>query len=772
MAKKKPAPKKRSPAKQPRKKAPAKKSSKSDIKPGIKSHKSDKKSDKSDNADTVPFDDAVEPAVYDESIDDDAYDRHKSRVNNRGRAQAADARDVGRIPRPKNWKRRQACERDLRRYLLTYYAASFPKPFSDDHERILKDIERNTLEGGLKAIAMPRGSGKTTILIRAGIWALSYGHCHFLALIEADGAAAEESLDVVKVELETNDLLSQDFPEIAVPIRALEGITQRANAQTCLGDRTLIKWTKRELVFPTVPGSKASGATFRCSGILGRIRGMQCVTPDGKTQRPDFLLVNDPQTDLSARSEIECAKRERVLSGACLGLAGPGERISGFAAVTVIREGDVADRLLNNKLNPKWHGSRCKMVYEWPTDSKLWEKYLEIRAEEIDAGDDTHPMATAFYAKNRKAMDAGSKVGWPARYFDHEISAIQHAHGLRADNPDTYDAEYDNTPKPTVTASTSIKVLTSDEYCLRTLQTHKRGELPDWTEYLTVGIDVHESTLWWSLLATSQDFAGLVVDYGIWPDQGVDYTTLDQCDRTYARATKIPRQAEALIAALNTLTHELAARRFTRDDGTIIPITQGLVDSGHRTESVYRFCSQATLPIPIMPCKGIGVGARSRPWETLKQQRGERFGFGYRIPPTKRVRGARHVLVDTNRWKTFVAESFSVEEGGTGAWHLFRASPARLRMLADNLAAEFPTETEGHGRKLYEWTRRPNRDNHFLDATVYAGAAAAMSGATANAETVTKIRRRIRRASEANAGAAKPRRSLAEMREAARGKNR
>lgn len=696
------------------------------------------------------------------------YTEHKDRVAARARQQSADSREIGKIPRPKNWQRRRSCERDLRKYLLTYFAPSFPLPFSEDHEQILKEIEHKVLHGGLKAIAMPRGSGKTTILIRAGMWALSYGHRRFLALIEADGTAAEESLDVVKVEFETNELLLEDFPEIAIPIRALEGIVQRANAQTCMGDRTLMTWAKRELVFPTVPGSKASGATFRCSGILGRIRGMQKVTADGKTLRPNFVLINDPQTDISARSELECAKRERVINGAVLGLAGPGEHISGFGAITVIREGDAADRMLNQKLSPKWHGSRCKMVYAWP-ESKLWEKYLEIRADEIDAGDDTHPRATAFYKANRKAMDAGAKVGWPARHFEHELSAIQHAFGLRADNPDTFDAEYNNEPKQTVTASTAIRVLTSDEYCLRTLATHKRGELPDWTEWLTLGIDVHESTFWWTLLASSPEFRGLVVDYGIWPDQGVDYTTLDQCDRTYVKATKIARPAEALIAGLGMLTQELAARTFTRDDGTVIPISKGLVDSGYRTEAVYRACSGA-LAIPLMPSKGIGVGARSKPWDSLKQQKGERFGFGYRIPPTRRVRGARHVIVDTNRWKTFLAECFSIDAESPGCWEIFRASPARLRMLGDNLSAEYPTETSGHGRKLFEWQKKPNRDNHFLDSTILAGVGASMCGAVSVAETLASRRRSRRNAAEPAGTAApkKQKRSLAEMREAAR----
>ena len=119
-----------------------------------------------------------------------SYEDHKRRVANNAREQTTDARDIGKIPRPKNWQRLKACELDLRKYLLTHNAQSFPLPFSKDHESILKSIESKTLDGGLEAIAMSRGSGKTTILIRVGMSAPSYGHRRFLALIEAGGSAA------------------------------------------------------------------------------------------------------------------------------------------------------------------------------------------------------------------------------------------------------------------------------------------------------------------------------------------------------------------------------------------------------------------------------------------------------------------------------------------------------------------------------------------------------------------------------------------------------
>ncbi len=697
-------------------------------------------------------------------------------MRQRTREQAADARDIGQLPKVKNKKRRDSCERDLRKFLLTYFKDSFQLEFSDDHERIIKDIEQRVLGGALKAIAMPRGSGKTTILIRAAIWATSYGHRSFVVLVEADGEAAKESMDVIKIEWETNQLLLEDFPEIAAPIRALEGITQRANAQTYKGQRTLISWTAKELIYPTIPGSKASGTTIRCSGILGRIRGMQKLTADGETLRPDFVLINDPQTDISARSELECAKREKVVNGAILGLGGPGKRIAGFAAITVIRQGDLADRMLNHKISPKWHGDKCKLVYKWPDDKEHWDEYLNIRAEEIANGNDEHPRATAYYRMHRKVMDAGAVVGWQHRFFPHEISAIQHAFGLRADNPDTYDAEYDQEPKAEFIADTTLRVPTSDELCLRIWPTHARGELPIWCEYLTLGIDVQENSLWWVLLGTSTDFKAIVVDYGVYPEQGLDYVTNAELQRTLSIETKIKRPADAIIEGLKRLCDKVNDREFIRDDGTVLTLNQIVIDSGHRGEAIYRFAQEMRELLPVMPSKGFGIGARKRPWESEQKKPGERYGLGWRMPPLKRLRTPRNVHVDTNRWKTFLCDCWNTPLDESGAWAFFKGGPQRHRLIADNCSSEFATQTEGHGRKVYEWQLKPGRDNHLLDALILAGVGASINGAKAPSEEVQKIKKARRKVDMAAArqaaqgkGPGKARKSLAQMRAEARG---
>ena len=153
-------------------------------------------------------------------------------------------------------------------------------------------IEQAVLEGGLFAMAMPRGSGKTTLCETACLWALLYGHREFVTLIGADEEHAEDMLESIKSELENNDLLEEDFSEVCGPIRALDGIHQRAAGQLYQGARTHIGWTAKEIILPTIDASCASGAVVRVAGITGRIRGMKAKRPDGKAVRPSLVLLD------------------------------------------------------------------------------------------------------------------------------------------------------------------------------------------------------------------------------------------------------------------------------------------------------------------------------------------------------------------------------------------------------------------------------------------------------------------------------------------------
>ena len=77
-----------------------------------------------------------------------------------------------------------------------------------------------------------------------------------------------------------------------------------------------------------MPGSPASGVIIGVAGLTGAIRGKKRKMRDGKSIRPDQVILDDPQTDESARGVVQTAKRLRIVKGTVLGLAGPGKKIA------------------------------------------------------------------------------------------------------------------------------------------------------------------------------------------------------------------------------------------------------------------------------------------------------------------------------------------------------------------------------------------------------------------------------------------------------------
>ena len=46
----------------------------------------------------------------------------------------------------------------------------------------------------------------------------------------------------------------------------------------------------------------------------------------------------------------------------------------------------VADQVLDREKNPEWQGECTKLVYEFPTNTKLWDGYAQERAESLRMG--------------------------------------------------------------------------------------------------------------------------------------------------------------------------------------------------------------------------------------------------------------------------------------------------------------------------------------------------------------------------------------------------
>jgi len=674
----------------------------------------------------------------------DAYARRKDAARAKIVEMGRQGRNIGGVGFVADPARRARAAVGLRFFCEAYQFATYSLPWSPDHLKVIAKIEQAVLAGGLFAVAMPRGSGKTTLSESACIWAMANGHHEFVCLIGSDEGHAEAMLDSIKSEIADNDLLAEDYPEMCAPIAALEGIANRCSGQLYNDERTHVGWTAKEIVLPTLRPegwldredhrqfvradglSLSSGGIIKVAGITGRIRGMKFKRADGRTVRPSLVIPDDPQTDESARSVSQCATRESILAGAILGLSGPGKKISGIMPCTVIRPGDMADSILDRQKHPDWNGERTRMVYSFPTNEKLWSEYGEIRAESLRINGDIRE-ATEFYRLNRAAMDEGSAIAWPERFNPDELSALQHAMNLRLRDEAAFFAEYQNEPLP---VEDERAELTADQIAAK-LNSHKAGVVPIDASHLTAFIDVQGSLLFWTVCAWTEDFTGYVLGYGAWPDQQRPYFTLREARDTIGTATKIGSLEGSIYAALERLTGELLGREWKREDGAALRIERCLIDAnwGASTDVVYQFCRQSSFSSVLLPSHGRFVGASSPSFDQYRKKPGERVGHNWRIPNVHGTRAVRHLVYDANFWKSFTHARLAQPMGEKGCLSLFGDKPGAHRLYAEHITAEYPVRTEARGRVVDEWKSRAARpDNHWLDCTVGCAVGASLQG--------------------------------------------
>ena len=239
----------------------------------------------------------------------ESYEQNKDRAARRSAELSAAGRDIGELPAIADPNRRSRAATNFLFFCEAYFPQSFHLAWSDDHRKVLRKIEQAVLHGGLFAMAMPRGSGKTTICECACIWSVLNGHREFVCLIGSDEGHAMDMLESIKTELDANELLLADYPEVCHAIQALDGIANRCNGQLYQSERTHIGWTAKYIVLPTLRPKSwsgdeslaemvrtdgralASGAIIKVAGITGRIRGMKFKRPDGKSVRPSLVVL-------------------------------------------------------------------------------------------------------------------------------------------------------------------------------------------------------------------------------------------------------------------------------------------------------------------------------------------------------------------------------------------------------------------------------------------------------------------------------------------------
>lgn len=631
------------------------------------------------------------------------------------------------IPECVNPRRREQCLADPERFLRTYMPKKFRQSFGTVHSRIIQTIHDRASTGGKKAVAAPRGRGKSTIVKGMLIYATAAELVRFIVPICATTNLAGRIYRDYRNEWGNNDLLFSDFPEICAPVRHLEGAPQRAARQHVDGHLTHINWSSTDFLrLPRVPGnandylrslgrewSPFGGVKMAFAGLDAAFRGMNI-----DDDRPDCLIIDDPETRESAKSFQQIEDRIEIIEKDIEGLEGQDKPLAMVMVTTLQNTYCVSAQFTDPEQKPAWEGERYGWIQSWPERMDLWDEYIARRRKAQQAGDRHGMEAVEFYLKNMEAMHAG--VGMLADNFK-EIrlkdgqqvvhSAIQEAFNKIADtNMSAFKAEYQNDPDPEEQAE--VSQLTPGRVAGQ-LSRLGRGEVPDGRVFSFVGIDIGKYKSHWVKISATREMVTWITDYGVVETHGL---------------TKFSSEQAIELAILESLRQFADSEPFHDAQPLLC-----LIDSGDYSESIYEACRQ--LGPPFFPSKGW---SKERFHQKKQTDEYEPFleAYAHRTIDSKR-REMWLYNVQTEFWKKwgqerFLVDAFIDQTRLPGSVALFDPPHGDMKFhlqFARHMVSESEQLVPVDGKvNKRVWVVHDKANNHWLDAYALACAAAGCAG--------------------------------------------
>ena len=360
----------------------------------------------------------------------------------------------------------------------------------------------------------------------------------------------------------------------------------------------------------------------------------------------------------------------------------PARRSAGIMPCTVIRPGDMADNILDRDKHPEWNGERTKMVYAFPDEREALAAVRRAPGREPAGGQRRAKRRPSSTVHNREAMDEGAHVAWPERFNPDELSALQHAMNLKLQDEAAFFAEYQNEPLPE--DSCDADELTADQIAAKINRHAARRRADRRAVTSRCSSTCRPTLLFYVVAGWEDDFTGYVIDYGTYPDQQRPYFTLRDARHTLATGDQGQRARRRDLCRAGSAHQRLTwprvaarRRRDAADRACLIDANWGNVDRRGLPvlPAVAARRHRDAQPRPVRRCVEPAV------LRVQAQGRATGSGHNWRMPNVQGKRAIRHVVFDTNYWKSFVHARLAVAMGDRGCLSLFGDDPNSIGCL-------------------------------------------------------------------------------------------
>lgn len=645
-------------------------------------------------------------------------DKAKNRISRaeQERRRRARADDIV-IPPCANPRRRAKCAKSLVAFLETYCMEDgglLERKPSRSMYPIIEAIQTAVSSAGWYHIRMPRGHGKTSY-VKGGIaYALAYGFRKYVVAVAAAGENASSILQDVFALFERSETFAADFPEIAVPLRALEGKTQRAKSLTVNGVPCNIRVNAKEIRLPVVAGYPSSGGIINAVGFSANARGKV----RGKL-RPDLVIFDDLQDEELAKNPELVKAAELNIEKNFLNLGGHTKTIAALMTSTPIEPDDLSELFAGKDT---WYTTTFRMIEKWPdTKETLWEEYRSIRRHERISGRNPSKACNRFYRKHRKLMDRGAVVLNPDNWDRGlEVSGVQHAMNLYFNGEEQFMSEYQMEPK----RQQLVFILKPAVVVSRTRAEWKPYYIPPESVMTVCATDLNPSYGYSSSMTTFDRVAtGTVVWYGI------------HATRIHKERMTEAEYRGAVYEQLVVLATKLKAECASRD----IELDAWAIDAGgDQFEPVMRLWRNAKdlgLPFEIVPM----IGKAGKTWNPFVRSK-IRHAINETVECGDRDRDGnqqRWTNFNADFWRETMQRAWLGEIGTPGGLSIFggdaeiRHDEYALQVSAEQLRKK---ELLPDGRWRYDWAGGETHRHDYGDAQTMCLAVAGNKGLTLGVE--------------------------------------
>jgi phage terminase large subunit GpA-like protein len=242
----------------------------------------------------------------------------------------------------------------------------------------------------------------------------------------------------------------------------------------------------------------------------------------------------------------------------------------------------------------------------------------------------------------------------------------------------------------------------------------ERCILPEWTEVVTVGVDVGKRLMHFVVVAWSMDARGHVVDYGVQEVKSDDMAI-----------------ERAQLIAMAELDDRFKAGFMVEGSSEANPEklspTWVIIDSGYEPAAIYDFCRGHKAS--WQPYKGYGSLENNGMYRTPKAMGNGigRIGEQYHVAYQK---AEKIWLLEANadHWKGVVHRGLEGSFDQPGRLSLYKADAVTHLGFAKNMTAERKIDRFEPGKGHVTYWEQLSRNNHYLDALSMSRIAAHLCG--------------------------------------------